>query len=340
MLRSALRRTTLRQRLVLIFLGYTIAIMLLVGAVWGTQFEMRAVALTRELLAGGVRSALDAGQQLISVETARSAAEGNNAAAADLAEQLNALSALSGRTAITGDVYAETNAGNYRWLTGNVVRTENAPAEAPLPADETTIDPPERIARGHVCSLLSAETPRIALCITADGSWVFEGRDTIVQTLIIIALAALPVIILIAYAISRGITLPVFRLVNAAEALGKGEPYDPAPLRTVEEYGAELSVLARVFSKMAAEVQAREAALKAQLESLVIQIDSAKKDAHVSEITESEFFRELQRKKQQLRAGSASTGTAKSDTVLDSSSASENESTQASDIDTDAGARL
>jgi hypothetical protein len=68
--------------------------------------------------------------------------------------------------------------------------------------------------------------------------------------------------------------------------------------------------MARVFSRMAVEVQARETALKQQVKALEIQIDQTKRNQQVEEITETEFFRDLQRKKEQLRA---STGEKKSE---------------------------
>jgi DNA-binding response OmpR family regulator len=63
-----------------------------------------------------------------------------------------------------------------------------------------------------------------------------------------------------------------------------------------------LGNLARVFQRMAIEVAARERALKAQVQQLRIEIDEAKADRQVAEITETDYFRDLQRKADALRA--------------------------------------
>ena len=63
-----------------------------------------------------------------------------------------------------------------------------------------------------------------------------------------------------------------------------------------------LGQLARVFARMADEVAAREAELKKEIQSLRIEIDDAQKTRQVSEITETEYFQELQRKANELRS--------------------------------------
>jgi len=60
-----------------------------------------------------------------------------------------------------------------------------------------------------------------------------------------------------------------------------------------------LSVLAADFVRMAAQVQAREEKLKQEVAELRIQIDEKQRRQKASEITESEYFRDL---KAQLRA--------------------------------------
>ncbi len=64
----------------------------------------------------------------------------------------------------------------------------------------------------------------------------------------------------------------------------------------------ELGTLARVFQRMASEVQAREERLKTQLTQLQIEIDEARKNKHVEEITGGGFFQYLRGRADQLRA--------------------------------------
>lgn len=67
----------------------------------------------------------------------------------------------------------------------------------------------------------------------------------------------------------------------------------------------EISQLTRIFGEMAAEVLAREAALKEQVESLKIEVDLVKQQRQVTEITDSDFFKDLQSKAKHLRTRDA-----------------------------------
>ncbi len=71
-----------------------------------------------------------------------------------------------------------------------------------------------------------------------------------------------------------------------------------APVATRDD---ELGQLARVFQKMGREVQTRELQLKQQVRQLRIEIDHATKERQVAEITETDYFQQLQQKAQDLR---------------------------------------
>jgi HAMP domain-containing protein len=68
----------------------------------------------------------------------------------------------------------------------------------------------------------------------------------------------------------------------------------------------ELGQLARIFNKMAQEVYKREQRLKQKLQELRIEIDVARKSEQVSEITDSEYFLNLQKRARDLRNDSSS----------------------------------
>jgi hypothetical protein len=72
-------------------------------------------------------------------------------------------------------------------------------------------------------------------------------------------------------------------------------PFDPGFQPVVEA----LSTLAAA----ALEVYLREEGLRRQIETLHIQIDEAKRARHVTEITESDYFRRLQTRARELRRG-------------------------------------
>jgi C4-dicarboxylate-specific signal transduction histidine kinase len=95
---------------------------------------------------------------------------------------------------------------------------------------------------------------------------------------------------------------PVRELSSVALAVERGEPFEPESLTHVTSWGDELGQLARVFSDMIVAVQARERKLKQQVQELRIEIDQAKRERHVKEIVEGDFFQDLQGKARQMRA--------------------------------------
>jgi CheY-like chemotaxis protein len=90
-------------------------------------------------------------------------------------------------------------------------------------------------------------------------------------------------------------------VVDAATAVENGT-FDPMTLDTVAARHDALGQLARVFRRMAREVTAREQALKQEVRELRIEIDEGRAATQVAEITESDYFQELQRKTQELRS--------------------------------------
>ncbi|WP_026909549.1 response regulator [Patulibacter minatonensis] len=93
----------------------------------------------------------------------------------------------------------------------------------------------------------------------------------------------------------------VEHVVTAASAVEAGT-FAPDALDGVAGRDDALGTLARVFSHMAAEVQARERALKRQVQELRIEIDRTRADRQVEEITGTDAFRDLQRRAAELRS--------------------------------------
>ncbi len=97
--------------------------------------------------------------------------------------------------------------------------------------------------------------------------------------------------------------LPLQLLHRAVERLEKGELGEEEIALLSQTKGRdEVAGLSRVFSKMAAEVKARETRLKQQVEDLRIEIDHSKRAKQVAEITETDYFQSLRQKAKQLRA--------------------------------------
>ena len=89
--------------------------------------------------------------------------------------------------------------------------------------------------------------------------------------------------------------------VTAAAAVEAGE-FDPEAIEQVAERPDELGQLARIFRRMAREVRAREQRLKQEVRQLRIEIDETRTARQVAEITETDYFRDLQKKADRLRS--------------------------------------
>jgi len=72
--------------------------------------------------------------------------------------------------------------------------------------------------------------------------------------------------------------------------------FQPESLDEVTQRTDELGHLARVFQRMAREVQAREQALKQMVRDLRVEIDPALQAKQVDEIVDTDFFRNLQQR--------------------------------------------
>jgi len=85
----------------------------------------------------------------------------------------------------------------------------------------------------------------------------------------------------------------VAKVTAAALAVESGT-FTPECLDEIAQRPDPLGNLARLFQHMAIEVAARQRRLEEQVQRLTIAIDEKKKAAEVSEITDSDYFRDLQ----------------------------------------------
>lgn len=98
----------------------------------------------------------------------------------------------------------------------------------------------------------------------------------------------------------RKITDPLADLARAAESVEKGY-YDFVIPGRVLARKDELGHLSRAFAQMTKTVQERESTLQRQVEALHIRIDHDRQAKDVSEIVETEYFRELKEKARKFR---------------------------------------
>jgi len=92
----------------------------------------------------------------------------------------------------------------------------------------------------------------------------------------------------------------VGHVIDAAGAV-EANKFETSKLETVAKRDDALGQLARTFQRMASEVKAREDRLRAQVRELKIEIDEQRQDKKVAEITNTEYFKELRGRAQELR---------------------------------------
>ena len=92
----------------------------------------------------------------------------------------------------------------------------------------------------------------------------------------------------------------VGRVIGAAAAV-EADAFEPASLDAVAARGDALGQLARTFQRMALEVRAREERLREEVRELRIEIDAARQERQVAEITDTDYFRSLRERAADLR---------------------------------------
>ncbi|MCW5942740.1 MAG: response regulator [Fimbriimonadaceae bacterium] len=93
----------------------------------------------------------------------------------------------------------------------------------------------------------------------------------------------------------------VAQIAEAAGAVERGA-FQLGSLDRVKGRDDALGGLARVFAQMADEVRAREESLRRQVRELRVEIDAGKKAKDVAEITETDYFRNLQERAAEFRS--------------------------------------
>lgn len=132
---------------------------------------------------------------------------------------------------------------------------------------------------------------------------VFMGPiDTLSRTttvlFVLVGLAAIAAAVLLARRLSR----PVGVLTAAARKVEAGEPVDADALGVISASHDDVGRLARVFSTMADQVASRERKLREQVRALKVEIDHERRQQAVEEVTDTDFFRDLQSRAAEMRA--------------------------------------
>ena len=144
-------------------------------------------------------------------------------------------------------------------------------------------------------------TAAIGIDFTAD--YVHQVQDAILNQVATAFTVTYLALFILVFLVSGALTGPIVKLTFAANALGEGDySQDFSSLKSAGRFGDEIVKLADVFAVMADKVRQREQSLKRQVEALKIEIDETKRKKQVSEIADSDFFRELQVKARDMRS--------------------------------------
>jgi hypothetical protein len=143
---------------------------------------------------------------------------------------------------------------------------------------------------------------QVTLVAEQEQAEAFSAIYTILGINFSVATIAVVVAILVSLVVTRSLAAPLTRLGQAAVAVER-EEFDPDQLylEDVMQRGDELGQLARVFQRMAREVYSRVQRLKQEVMQLQIVIDETKREKQVSDLTETDFFRDLSSKAKDMR---------------------------------------
>ena len=143
-------------------------------------------------------------------------------------------------------------------------------------------------------------TENFALIAEMDQDEAFQPATVLSRDTIVIGFISSSVLLIAVYWLARQLSRPVLTITQTAAAIEAGD-FHSNSLDTVKKRQDELGQLARVFQKMAREVQQREERLKQQVAELKIEIDQSKRSQQVAEVTDTQYFRDLQERSKELR---------------------------------------
>ena len=192
-----------------------------------------------------------------------------------------------------GELITSQNDGDYAYMLAGL--------EEVYPFDELYYDEEFDVSYlGTTAPIKNSAGQTIGgLAVYLDANAVVDDLDTLSYILVI----AFPIIYLITAAIilwvTSGTTSRLRSLKDASERVAEGD-YGPINLKQ-PAIGDEVSTLAEVFNFMLEKVRAREEKLKQRVMELEIMIDPEKRDKQVSEIVDSDFFKDLKSKADEMR---------------------------------------
>jgi len=127
-----------------------------------------------------------------------------------------------------------------------------------------------------------------------------QGLRSFAVMMFILFLTLVTAILLTNFILQRFVIQPVDVMGGLAQKIASDQllpdDLESSQLAKITTSGDELGQLAQVFRKMARDVHERTQALKQMVQDLHIEIDQVKRKAQVDGITDSDFFRDLEKK--------------------------------------------
>jgi methyl-accepting chemotaxis protein len=137
--------------------------------------------------------------------------------------------------------------------------------------------------------------------IDFQADYVFEVQQNIRERIAIAFLIVFVILLAAVWFISYTITRPIRQLTQVAEKIGEGDYNQNLAELSNTRFPNEIGTLAQVFEIMVSKVYNREKALRTEIEHLKIEIDENKRSKQVSEIVETDFFKDLISKAGEMR---------------------------------------
>lgn len=143
--------------------------------------------------------------------------------------------------------------------------------------------------------------PVAALGMDFDVTKIMEVQALILRRVLLCFLITYVVGCALVYILSGYFSRPLVELATMAEGIGEGEYELHCVPWTKARIHDEITTLAQVLVTMGRNIHHREQTLVSQVQQLRIEVDEAKKRRQVEEITDTEYFHDLQGKARQLR---------------------------------------
>ncbi len=140
-----------------------------------------------------------------------------------------------------------------------------------------------------------------AIGIDFKASYVDTVQRSILDKIVIAFGVTYNSIFILVLLTSNMLIRPILKLTDKAERIGEGDYEQDLSYAQSGRTRDEIGVLADVFSTMVQKVYQREQRLMVEVSKLRIEIDESKRSKQINEIVDTDFFRELQVKANDMR---------------------------------------